>query len=540
MLKFFVYLFRVLIPLIILGAGYFIFQYLMATGPEPKKRPPVDRTPTVEVFSAQQQDYTVQIDTSGIVKAQSENNLVTEVAGKIKKLSPNFRKGAYFKKGELLLQLDEVDTQDAIKIAKTNIAGNQASIDQLDQEEKNLKNTLKLTEINLRTVQKNLTIARENKNNVKRNRQAIMRNIDLINKNTGFTRKNLALAKRNLTLGKQELERVTSLWRQRLIARTNFDSEQQKMVQLEQAIVQQEQALVQQEQQRAQQEQSLIQQDQNILSQEQQILQQEQAVNQQLQSIENLKGQLSTFKSRRAGLKAKIETTRTQLKQQQRNLGRTSIYAPFSGRIQDTRVGLGQYVSPNSVLGVIYPVDFVEVEMPLSLTQYDLLGLSESINQNASKAGIHKVKFSTPFDSSKQLEGYISGTRATLDNQSRQITVVARIDKPFEQSKNGAILKIGQYLNASIKGKTYHKVYVLPPSAVRQNREILLFDKGQVKITPIKTIWNTEDETVVSSVDNLNHRKVISTPLPQASDGMKIALPGEKKSRKQKDKGKDD
>ena len=549
MLKIIVNLIRVIVPVLILLVGYKVYAYLMATGPEPRKRPPVDRTPVVEVQPAKKQSYSVTLKTSGLVKAQSETNLVVEVAGKVKKLSPNFREGAYVQQGEVLLVLDDQDIRDGISIANSTMRSTKASLRQLNQEEKNTKNKYRLAAANLRTVQQNLTIARRNSTHVARNKGAINRTIGLVKKNLLLAKKNLALSQHNLTLEKKELRRMLLLWKKRLIARSALDNEEKKVVQLNQTIIQQQQAIVQQEQQLAQQDQSLIQQDQNTLSQEQKILQQQQAVNQQQQNIETLKGQLATFQSRREGLKANLASSETKLKQQKRNLERTKVSAPFTGRISTKRIGKGQYLSPNTIAGSLYPTDFVEVDMPLSLKQFELLDLPHDIERNTSKKRRFSVELSLPYQQDIHWKGYITGTRASLDNQSRQITVIARIDDPFmmknrqdkkaqtTESGSDVSLRVGQYLNASIKGKTFQNVYVLPASAVRQNREILLVDNNEVSIIPVITVWNTEASNVIqldtaspqTKISTLDDKRVIITPFPQAIEGMKVRLSGQEK-----------
>nr|CAA6821487.1 MAG: Membrane fusion protein of RND family multidrug efflux pump [uncultured Thiotrichaceae bacterium] len=562
MLRAIIFSLKTIIPLAILFGGYLLAQYLLATGPEPQKRPPVDRTPVVEVKDVKQQDYTVNVEASGIVKARTQSSLVTEVSGKIIDISANFRPGAYVKKGDLLMTLDDTDYSDAIRIAKSNIAANEAAQAQLDQEERNTLVSLKLARENLQTVEKNLWLARKNTNNVQRKAAPINKNINLIKRNiqlarqtSNLTQKNLQLAKkdqqlsqRNLALANKEMERVRQLGQRRLIPVSQVDSQeqvvlqqqqavsqkQQQILQLEQSLVQQQQSIVQQEQQLTQQDQSIVQQDENVLGQQQQILQQQQAVNQQKQSVAGLEGQMATFESRRNSLKANNELTRTQLLQQQRNLNRTKIHAPYDGRILEQRVDLAQYVSPNSVLGIIYSIDYVEVDIPLTLAQYSLLDMADNFaNGDTDISTLPKAIFSVPYANGEApWQGYITGTRASLNEQSRQITVVARIDKPYErQEGRRSVLKIGQYLNARITGRTFNDVFVLPPAAVRQNRDVLQMRDNAVHIAPIEVVWNTEEEIVVTSKDALESAPLIITSLGQATEGMKVALAGQKKKR---------
>ncbi|HPE61632.1 MAG TPA: HlyD family efflux transporter periplasmic adaptor subunit [Thiolinea sp.] len=587
MLKLLSFLFKTIVPLVILAGGYLGYQYLMATGPEPERRPPVDRTPVVEVQQVDLQDYTAVIDASGVVKARTQTSLVTEVAGRVLEISPNFRPGGYVSDSEVLVRLDDTNYQDAIRIAKANILANEAALEQLDQEERNVYANMQLARTSLETVQKNLQVAQANMNNVRRkqapiqkNADLIRRNLNLVRQNMDITRKNLELAKRdlgslsqedmrlarsdlelarrNLGLAQKEMNRIRELGQRRLIPLNQVDAQeqvvlqqqqsvsqkqlaisqkqqsvsqkQQQILQLEQSLVQQQQALVQQEQQLAQQDTSEASQDQSVLSQQQSILQQEQAVNQQQQNVTSLRGQLATFASRRKSLQASNDLTRTQLLQQQRNLERTEIRAPYAGRVLEQHVDVGQYLSPNANLGVLYAIDYVEVDLPLTLEQYALLDIPEAFRGDTPDLSqFPKVEFRLPFGKGPTWSGRITGTRASLNEQSRQINVVARIDNPYERTESGpdTALKIGQYLNARIEGRTFSEVYVLPPIAVRQNRETLLMRDGRVAIVPLEVVWGTETE-MVSRTEQPLDAPVIVTALGQATEGMRVSLPGQK------------
>lgn len=548
MLRAIIFSLKTIIPLAILAGGVLLAQYLLATGPEPQQRPPADRTPVVEVQHIKLQDYTATINGSGIVKARTQSSLVSEVAGRVVEISPNFRPGAYIEKGELLLAIDDSNYSDAIRIANSNIAANEAALAQLNQEERNVWTSLKLAKENMLTVKKNLNLAQRNATNVQRKEQPLRKNTQLIQQNLqlakqtmSLTQKNLELGRRNLALAQKEMNRVQQLIKRRLIPVSQAEAQEQKVLQqqqqilqLEQTLVQQRQSIVQQEQQLTQQDQSLAQQDQNVLSQQQQILQQQQAVNQQQQTIANLEGQMATFESRRNSLKANNELTRTQLLQQQRNLERTKIFAPYAGRVLEQRVDISQYVSPNTVLGVVYSTDYVEVEIPLTLSQFALLDMPDTfVGEEIDPSAFPKATFSVPFaDEAAAWTGYVTGTRASLSEQSRQITVVARIDSPYERREGRtSVLKIGQYLNATLVGRTFKDVFVLPPGAVRQNKEVLQMRDNQVHIVPVNVLRTTEEAIVMTSQEDLAAAPIITTALGQATEGMKVALPGQKQQR---------
>ncbi len=228
-----------------------------------------------------------------------------------------------------------------------------------------------------------------------------------------------------------------------------------------------------------------------------------------------------------AAAQAAIAAAEAKLQQEKLNLARTRITAPYSGRVQEKRVEVGQYVTPGTVLGVIYATDAVEVHLPLSLAQYALLGISEAFRDKAADpAAMPKVAFNpSNGNRSDTWQGRVVRSSAALDEKSRQISVIAQIDQPFITREGvSAPLRIGQYLTAKIDGKSFSNVYVVPTSAVRQGKEILLLRDSKVSVQPINLVWNTEKEVVIQTDADLNGQRVIITPLPLATEGQVVQV----------------
>ncbi|WML91079.1 efflux RND transporter periplasmic adaptor subunit [Thiothrix lacustris] len=232
-----------------------------------------------------------------------------------------------------------------------------------------------------------------------------------------------------------------------------------------------------------------------------------------------------------AAAQAAINAAEAKLQQEKLNLTRTRITAPYSGRVQEKHVDVGQYVSPGTVLGVIYATDALEVHLPLSLAQHALLNMPEAFrNKAVDNTRMPSVSFRpTTGNSQDEWQGQVVRSSAALDEKSRQITVIARIDNPYEARDDVSTpLRIGQYVSAAIQGKLFNNVYVVPPSAVRQGKEILLLQDGKVLVQPIERVWGTETDIVIRSTVDLNGKRIITTPLPQATTGQVVQVAGEK------------
>jgi len=439
-------MFKVLLPILLLAGAIFLGKYLIGSGPEPKKKPFVERSPVVEVMKLKPQDYTVTISASGIVRAGTQTNLVSEVSGRVLSISDKFQEGSYFDDNETLLTIDQANYKNALAIVASDVAANRAVLAQIIEEEKSSKRSYQL-------------------------------------------------AKKNLALGKKEVNRLRGLLNKKVIARSILDIEQQKTNQLQ-------------------------------------------------QKLEDLSGKINTFKSRKQATQAKINATLAREKQERLNVSRTIIKSPYSGRIFEKNVDVGQFVSTGTVLGKIYATDYVEVDLPLSLARYELLGLPESFkNKSIDKRMFPKVRFTNPNSiQANEWQGKVVRTSAALDVNSRQIKVIARIDNPFDEQEGlNSPLRIGQYIEAHIKGKTFNSVYILPTVSVRQNKEIMLLIDNKIHIVPVTALWNTQDQTIVrvkqddkGAIENIADMNLVITSLSQATEDMKAITADDFKKQQQK------
>ena len=76
-----------------------------------------------------------------------------------------------------------------------------------------------------------------------------------------------------------------------------------------------------------------------------------------------------------AEAQASLEAAEAQLQEAKLSLNRTAVYAPFSGRVRERSVDIGQVVAPGQSLGRIFANDVVEVSLPLNDTEMGRLGL---------------------------------------------------------------------------------------------------------------------------------------------------------------------
>lgn len=119
---------RFLLPLLTLLGGIAISAALIASGPEATRQRPQTPPPTVEIITLEPGPYQVKVASRGTISPRTESTLVAETTGRIVNISDNFYNGGFFEKGDLLLQVDDRDYQNAVVIARAEVAQRQLAL----------------------------------------------------------------------------------------------------------------------------------------------------------------------------------------------------------------------------------------------------------------------------------------------------------------------------------------------------------------------------------------------------------------------------
>lgn len=219
---------------------------------------------------------------------------------------------------------------------------------------------------------------------------------------------------------------------------------------------------------------------------------------------------LALRKPQLAEAKANVDAAQARLLQAERLLERTKIRTPYRGRIMSKMADLGQYVTPGTELAEIYATDYVEVVLPLASSEIQLIDIP---NGTENELTFPLVTLSTTINS-RQLKwkGRIVGTTGSVDPESRQFSVIARIDNPFDlTTSTSATIAIGMFLQAEIQGKILRDVYQIPKSAIRSgNLAYFVDDRKNVYSKPLEALWSDSSNLIVSVGIHEGERLIVS------------------------------
>jgi multidrug efflux pump subunit AcrA (membrane-fusion protein) len=121
-MTFLIKLLRALVPLAILGACGYAVWWLVSNPPEPPKMTAPAMLVRVVGSTLKTTSHDLLVHSQGVVQPRTRSSLLPEVSGKVVEMSPSFRPGGFFAKGEVLLKLDTTDYETAEIIARAEVA----------------------------------------------------------------------------------------------------------------------------------------------------------------------------------------------------------------------------------------------------------------------------------------------------------------------------------------------------------------------------------------------------------------------------------
>jgi len=220
-----------------------------------------------------------------------------------------------------------------------------------------------------------------------------------------------------------------------------------------------------------------------------------------------------------------LEAARAKLAQAKLNLERTEISLPFDVVVISKKVNLGQFVSTGQSIGTAYGIEMVEIEVPLEDRELAWFDIDYLPGATADANGMNryaKALVTADFAGKEYLwEGYVRRTTGQVDRDSRLVTVVIEVPRPFEYTDTKPPLLPGTFVEVVIKGKTVHNAFAVPREALHNGKEIWTVDGGHLYIQTVDIVRT--DKKFAYVVSGLSDPVTIVTgSLDAVTNGMKV------------------
>lgn len=191
-----------------------------------------------------------------------------------------------------------------------------------------------------------------------------------------------------------------------------------------------------------------------------------------------------------AKARADLEAAEAAVALAQRNLDKTTVRAPYDGRVHSKMVDVGQTVNARMTqLARVFSIDAVEVRLPISSREVGYIDLPETFQNGKLRQPDSKVILSSTIGHKTwSWAGVIDRVEGVIDASTRQVYLVARVDNPYRQGADPERppLKVGQFVTAEIFGRDLGRGFIIPRGALKPNDEVWIVDEqNRMRITPV-------------------------------------------------------
>lgn len=223
-----------------------------------------------------------------------------------------------------------------------------------------------------------------------------------------------------------------------------------------------------------------------------------------------------------ADAKGKLKAAQAELAEAKRNVQRTHIKVPFRGRVMDENIGVGQYISTGKILGNVFAVDQVEIQLALTDSQLDELNLPMGYmaNSNQGPAVTLKAQVGKTWH---QWQGHIQRTQASVDKDTRMIYATAVVNDPYGSgSDDGTPLAVGMFVAAEIASDTSQTAFVLPRDALRNKDKVYVInDENRLEIRTVSVLSTNQNHVMIADGIKAGEWAVTSSA-PGVADGVEV------------------
>ena len=237
----------------------------------------------------------------------------------------------------------------------------------------------------------------------------------------------------------------------------------------------------------------------------------------QLVTLKELNFDIAEHPARVAQLQAQSKRAQALLKQAEVDLGRTKITAPFSGRISQLNVSIGDRVRAGDSLISLYDLDNLEVRAQIP---------GRYINQVLNMMNRREVP-----EASATLDQQPLAFK--LERLSGEVKVDSGgIDGLFSISGNHYGIALGTFVELKLKLAQQNDVVALPYNSLYGLDHIYRLKDGYLQSISIERVGETTNEQgqkqlLLRSQDLQQGDKIISTQLPNAVTGLRVEALGE-------------
>ncbi|MBX3511309.1 MAG: efflux RND transporter periplasmic adaptor subunit [Hyphomonadaceae bacterium] len=220
-----------------------------------------------------------------------------------------------------------------------------------------------------------------------------------------------------------------------------------------------------------------------------------------------------------AQARAQLAAAQAALRSAELDLSRTSIRAPFTGRMRERRANVGDYVGPGSPVAVMFSTDTMEIRVPL--TDADLAALRVPVGFTASAANPGPAAHVNMMMGGRIVtwEGRLARTEASVDSRTRLVYGLVEVSNPFASTTP---LAPGMFVSIRLEGSGRETLVAAPRSALKRNEYVYVVrEDNTIDVRQVRPAQTTADEVLFREGVADGERVVVSV-LTSPRQGMAV------------------
>lgn len=227
-----------------------------------------------------------------------------------------------------------------------------------------------------------------------------------------------------------------------------------------------------------------------------------------------------------AAANAQVKSARSRIAKAKRDLSRTIIRAPFDSIVLSETVDIGQPVGPGAPFAVLAGIERYRIEVSLPVAQLNFIAIPEV--STASAKGSTALVHNDAAGGGDTRDGYVIRLHGAVDRRGRMAQLSIAVDDPLGlklpiESRPLPLL-LGTNVRTQVRGRPLKDVAVVPRKALRRDNTVWILDAQQrVQPRSVEVIWREPGVVVIKS-GLLTGDRVVTTPLPLATKGMRVGL----------------
>lgn len=210
--------------------------------------------------------------------------------------------------------------------------------------------------------------------------------------------------------------------------------------------------------------------------------------------------QIEAAKARLASATANKQTAELSLR-------RTRVTAPADARVLRSSLDIGQIVSPGQTVGSLVALDSIELAVPISASQLSILDPAQG----------RMAEFQTRGAPSELRSAQITRIDASLDARTR-------LSNLYLEPEDRERLRIGDFVDVTIKSDTIEGAIALPASALSGQASVWVIEQGALSLRTIIVLGEREAGDIVVAAPFETAEGVVALPPLEASEGQKVSI----------------